>query len=76
MLSLIPPSTETNVRNPSSGLTVPTSYTVTVPGPTMPRPGSIASSGTASPYDAHSRSTIPRRERPISTTSIGSSVLV
>ena len=47
MLSLMPPSTETYVRSPSSGLTVPTSYTVTPPGPAIVRPGSTVSRGTA-----------------------------
>ena len=36
---------------------------MTVPGPAMPRPGSIASDGTASPYAVHSRSTM-RAQRP------------
>src|ERR1700760_553426 len=41
MLSLIPPSTLTYVRMPSTSLTVPTSYSVNTAGPTIARPGSI-----------------------------------
>ena len=45
---------------PSTFLIVPTSYSVTVDGPMMPRPGSIVSRGSGSPKAAHCAVTIAR----------------
>ena len=78
MLSLIPPSIETyrRVAPPSSStsLMVPTSYTVTVPGPTMARPGSTATAGAGRPASWHSRLTISVSDLAIASTGGGSSL--
>ncbi|CAM5641635.1 hypothetical protein SVIOM342S_01680 [Streptomyces violaceorubidus] len=76
MLSDIPPSTETYVRSPSSGLTVPTSYSVKAVGPTMARPGSTEMRGVRSRAPSHSRVTISVSALAISCGSRGSSSLV
>src|SRR5690606_24928442 len=72
-LSLMPPSTDTYVRMPSTSLTVPTSYRVMPPGPTIARPGSTVSRGIVSSYARHSRATISRSESAIVFGSCGSS---
>ena len=61
------------MRKPGKSLTVPTSYTVMVPGPTMARPGSTQTRGTARPAVAHSFSTISRSRVATSATSSGAS---
>src|SRR3954468_14644006 len=58
MLSLIPPSTLTYVRMPSTSLTVPTSYRVNTDGPTIARPGSMDRRGLRSEASSDSDSTI------------------
>ncbi len=76
MLSDMPPSTETYVRRPSSGLIVPTSYSVNAVGPTIARPGSTLRRGAFRFAAAHSRRTISASAAAISAGSRGSSSLV
>ena len=67
---------DAGARSRSTSLIVPTVYSDTVDGPTMPRPGSTVSRGRASPAARHCPSTMSRRLCASSLTSGASSSVV
>ena len=80
MLSLMPPSTltylRTSVPSTSTSLIVPTVYSVVVDGPTMERPGSIATTGIGIPNAPAPSETMSANRAAISAMGNGSSTLV